>query len=460
MGGGGGRPPPPHGWRRLLLLLVLVGCALLCEGGRKQDPCGACLLVRLDRAGGCLGGERTAPRRTRVGTTGWRGVCLREVVAAAAGGGLEGVGTTEHEREGGPACSMVPPCWTPLWRGAARLALLRRCQRPCPAGMVDGGAGCPASIAGCPKAAYLGGPGGDAPALSGLEVDAHGKGRPERETATVNTHDRGGGLAWFIAALLGCPVSRSTSLPVDGRTHALWHEVGTHGKGSLGRETANVIARGRGGRLARFLAALFGCPMWTPTSLLVFGRTRIRGNVPTDALISAVVPAGTGLLRIAQVGCPGEDHWTLTKGGWVSGRRRDDRADGRQARCCGRGAEEKGRPREEMATVIRRWTGVSLELATLPRCLFAPITCREGGRRQDPSVAFDNNLVMRGPCIARCPNVVVGWEAPTRIEVRSRRVNPRRGLAGELDSCSAWSTAKVSEWRALQRVGPGCAPCH
>ena len=53
-----------------------------------------------------------------------------------------------------------------------------------------------------------------------------------------------------------------------------------------------------------------------------------------------------------------------------------------------------------------------------------------------------------------------GWEAPTRIEVRSRRVNPRRGLAGELVSCSALSTVKVSEWRALQRVGPGCAPCH
>eukprot|EP01043_Picozoa_sp_COSAG02_P043903 COSAG02_NODE_3865_length_6124_cov_27.767303_3_plen_119_part_00 len=33
-------------------------------------------------------------------------------------------------------------------------------------------------------------------------------------------------------------------------------------------------------------------------------------------------------------------------------------------------------------------------------------------------------------------------------------------LAGELVSCSALSTVKVSEWRALQRVGPGCAPCH
>ena len=113
-----------------------------------------------------------------------------------------------------------------------------------------------------------------------------------------------------------------------------------------------------------------------------------------------------------------------------------------------------------MANVMPRWTGVSLESATLPRCLFALITCREGGRRKDPSVAFNNILVMHGPRIARCPNVVVGWEAPTRTEVCSRRVNPRRGLAGELVSCSASSTVKVSEWRALPRVGPGGAPCH
>ena len=168
----------------------------------------------------------------------------------------------------------------------------------------------------------------------------------------------------------------------------------------------------------------------------------------------------TGSLRFAQVGCPDEDHRTLTKGGWVSGRRRGDRVDGGKARCHGRGVEGKGRPREEMANVMPRWTGVSLESATLPRCLFALITCREGGRRKDPSVAFNNNLVMHGPRIARCPNVVVGWEAPTRIEVRSRRVSLRRGLAGELVSCSALSTVKVSEWRALQRVGPGCALCH
>ena len=160
------------------------------------------------------------------------------------------------------------------------------------------------------------------------------------------------------------------------------------------------------------------------------------------------------------VGCPDEGHWTLTESGWVSGRRRDDRVDGGQARCRGRGVEGKGRPREEMANVIPRWTGVSLESATLPRCLFASIACCEGGRRKDPSAALNKNLVMRGPRIARCPNVVVGWEALTRIEVRSQRVSPRRGLAGELVSCSALGTVKVSEWRALPRVGPGGAPCH
>ena len=202
------------------------------------------------------------------------------------------------------------------------------------------------------------------------------------------------------------------------------------------------------------------CPKWTPTSLLEFGRTRIPGDAPTNALISAVVPAGTGLLWVAQVGCPDGDHRTLTEGGWVSGRRRGDRVDGGKARRHGRGVEGKGRPREEMANVMPRWTGVSLESATLPRCLFASIACCEGGRRKGPSVALSKNLVVRGPRIARCPNGVVGWEAPTRIEVRSRRASPRRGLAGELVSCSALSTVKVSEWRVLPRVGPGGAPCH